>query len=259
MGRDDSAEIVKQHVIDPEICIRCNTCEETCPQKAVTHNDRNYVVDFYACNHCGACLLPCPTGAIDNWRMVPRSRPYTIEEQFEWDSLPPQEEFEAATDDNGLPEEVERLTREARAGQGGIAPAPWSAETPVVNMYTLKKPAIATVTGNYRLTDDNASSHIHHIILDFGNTPFPVLEGQSIGIVPPGTDANGRPHHVRLYSVASPRDGEKPNHNNLSLTVKRVTEDHEGRPVRGVASNYLCDLKKGDRVTVVGQIGRAHV
>jgi len=254
MGRDDSADIVKQHVIDPEICIRCNTCEETCPQKAVTHNDRNYVVDFDLCNHCGACLLPCPTGAIDNWRMVPRARPYTLEEQFEWDSLPPQEEFDTAPDD-GLPEEVERLTREARAGQGGVAPAPWSAETPTVNMYTMKKPAIATVTGNYRLTDDNASSHIHHIILDFGNTPFPVLEGQSIGIVPPGTDANGRPHHVRLYSVASPRDGEKPNHNNLSLTVKRVTEDHEGKPVRGVASNYLCDLKKGDQVTVVGPYG----
>ncbi|HEX7043172.1 MAG TPA: benzoyl-CoA 2,3-epoxidase subunit BoxA [Burkholderiales bacterium] len=254
MGRDDSADIVKQHVIDPEICIRCNTCEETCPQNAVTHNDRNYVVDFDACKYCGACLLPCPTGAIDNWRLVPRARPYTLEEQFEWDSLPPQEDFGAAPDD-GLPEEVERLTSEARAGQGGVAPAPWSAETPAVNLYTLKKPAIATVTGNYRLTDDNASGHIHHIILDFGTTPFPVLEGQSIGILPPGTDANGRPHHIRLYSVASPRDGEKPNHNNLSLTVKRVTEDHEGKPVRGVASNYLCDLKKGDQVTVVGPYG----
>ncbi len=39
---------------------------------------------------------------------------------------------------------------------------------------------------------------------------FPVLEGQSIGIVPPGSDANGKPHVIRLYSVASPRDGEKP-------------------------------------------------
>jgi benzoyl-CoA 2,3-dioxygenase component A len=25
------AELRKQHLIDPEICIRCNTCEETCP------------------------------------------------------------------------------------------------------------------------------------------------------------------------------------------------------------------------------------
>ena len=35
----------KQHLIDPEICIRCNTCEETCPVGAVTHDDNNYVVN----------------------------------------------------------------------------------------------------------------------------------------------------------------------------------------------------------------------
>ena len=61
--------------------------------------------------------------------------------------------------------------------------------------------------------------------------PFPVLEGQSIGIVPPGVDAHGRPHVARQYSIASPRNGERPGYNNVSLTVKRVTEDHQGRPV----------------------------
>ncbi|MCV6902575.1 MAG: 4Fe-4S binding protein, partial [Achromobacter xylosoxidans] len=30
-------EVLKQHLIDPEICIRCNTCEETCPIDAITH------------------------------------------------------------------------------------------------------------------------------------------------------------------------------------------------------------------------------
>jgi benzoyl-CoA 2,3-dioxygenase component A len=65
----------------------------------------------------------------------------------------------------------------------------------------------------------------------------------------------GKLHHVRLYSVASPRNGERPGYNNLSLTVKRVTEDHSGSPIRGVASNYLCDLAKGAKVTVVGPYG----
>ena len=37
--------ILKQHLIDPEICIRCNTCEATCPVDAITHDSRNYVVD----------------------------------------------------------------------------------------------------------------------------------------------------------------------------------------------------------------------
>jgi benzoyl-CoA 2,3-dioxygenase component A len=34
-----------------------------------------------------------------------------------------------------------------------------------------------------------------------------------------------------------------------------VLEDHHGKPVRGVASNYLCDLKVGDTVQVVGPFG----
>jgi benzoyl-CoA 2,3-dioxygenase component A len=82
-----------------------------------------------------------------------------------------------------------------------------------------------------------------------------VLEGQSLGILPPGTDARGRAHHARQYSIASPRDGERPGYNNVSLTVKRVLQDHDGQPVRGVASNYLCDLKKGDVVQVIGPFG----
>ena len=34
-----------------------------------------------------------------------------------------------------------------------------------------------------------------------------------------------------------------------------MLEDHQGRPVRGVASNYLCDLKVGDTVQVIGPFG----
>src|SRR6516225_267567 len=63
-------ELKKQHLIDPEICIRCNTCEATCPVGAVTHNDANYVVDAEKCNSCMDCIAPCPTGSIDNWRVV---------------------------------------------------------------------------------------------------------------------------------------------------------------------------------------------
>jgi len=55
--------------------------------------------------------------------------------------------------------------------------------------------------------------------------------------------------------VASPRDGERPGYHNCAITVKRVAEDHEGKPVKGVCSNYLCDLKKGDKVQVIGPFG----
>jgi benzoyl-CoA 2,3-dioxygenase component A len=111
------------------------------------------------------------------------------------------------------------------------------------------------VTGNFRVTAVDRDSDTHHIVLDFGSSPFPVLEGQSIGIIPPGTDALGRAHRARQYSIASARDGERPKYNNLAITVKRVTADHDGNPIRGVASNYLCDLQKGDHVKVIGPFG----
>ncbi|HTQ00147.1 MAG TPA: benzoyl-CoA 2,3-epoxidase subunit BoxA [Casimicrobiaceae bacterium] len=249
-----NVDVLRQHLIDPEICIRCNTCEETCPVDAITHDSRNYVVDPAICNACNACISPCPTGAIDNWRQVVRAGAYSIEAQLGWDALPAQEEI--ATDDSiDVPADVARLTAEASSGQGGAAPAPWSAAQPAVNLHTIARPAVATVTGNHPLTGEGATSDIRHIVLDFGATAFPVLEGQTIGVVPPGTDTQGRPHYVRLYSVASPREGERPGYNNVALTVKRVTEDHAGNPIRGVASNYLCDLAKGDAVNVIGPFG----
>ena len=72
-------------MIDPEICTRCNPCEDTCPLKAISHDSRNYVVDVSVCNACNACISPCPTGAIDNWRDVPADRAYRLAEPVTWD------------------------------------------------------------------------------------------------------------------------------------------------------------------------------
>lgn len=247
-------DLRRQHVIDPVICIRCNTCEETCPVGAITHDDRNYVVRFDQCNGCGHCVPPCPTGAIDSWLLV--NRPWTIEEQFGWDDLPPSESGEVAPVETGEPDEVAAIIETATAATGGRVPPPFSAAHPYVNVYSRENPAVARVAGNYRITDPETASDIHHIVLDFGQQAFPVLEGQSIGVIPPGSDAKGRPHNIRLYSVASPRDGERPNHNNVSLTVKRVvTQGEDGATRPGVGSNYLCDARKGDEVLVTGPFG----
>jgi benzoyl-CoA 2,3-dioxygenase component A len=147
------------------------------------------------------------------------------------------------------------------AAFGAITP-PWSAAHAYTNLYGPKaaeKTITATVTGNVRVTEVGKTAgndyDTHHIVLDFGSMPFPVLEGQSIGIIPPGLDAKGKPHHARQYSIASPRNGERPGYNNLSLTIKRVLEDHAGQPVRGLGSNYMCDVQVGDKVQVIGPFG----
>lgn len=259
MNAPESIVLARQHLIDPEVCIRCNTCEETCPVDAITHDSRNYVVNVDICNACMACISPCPTGSIDHWRTVPKSAAYSLVEQFGWDELPAQQEVpdDAAVGsarDEEMEAEIEGIQINAATSSSSTM-APWSAAHPYVNLYTLKNPVTATVAGNYRLTAADTQSDIHHIVLDFGTQFFPILEGQSIGIIPPGVDANGKPHYLRMYSVASPREGERDGYNNLALTVKRVTEDHEGHPVRGVGSNYLCDLQKGDSVQVAGPFG----
>ena len=235
----------KQHVIDPEICIRCNTCEESCPIDAVTHDDNNYVVDPDKCNFCLDCISPCPTGAIDNWRIV--TTRYSLDDQFGWRELPAQDDVQTGEPVEAVDDEAGRLIAEAHRGSGGKSVAPASAARPQVNLYNRQRPAIATVTGNFRLTAPDTDNDVRHVILDFGDATFPVLEGQSIGIIAPGVDDSGAAHRVRLYSIASPRDGEKPNTNNLALTVKREAN--------GVCSNYICDLKKGDRVQVTGPFG----
>jgi benzoyl-CoA 2,3-dioxygenase component A len=65
---------------------------------------------------------------------------------------------------------------------------------------------------------------VHHIVLDFGTQFFPLLEGQSIGIVPPGSTRRARRTtractRWRARAAASARATTTP-----SLTVKRVVD-----------------------------------
>ena len=255
-----SASVIRQHLIDPEICIRCNTCELTCPVGAISHDARNYVVDAEKCNLCMACVPPCPTGSIDNWRTVPRADAYSVEAQFDWEALPPElsaEELaaagvaavEAETEEVAIPrDDAAREGAFNVADYAAIIP-PWSAAHPYANLYgprAAEKSITATVVGNVRVTEVGKEYDTHHIVLDFGAMPFPLLEGQSIGIIPPGTDAEGR-RRPRQYSIASPRNGERPGYNNASLMVKRVVEDHQGRRVRGVVRTISAISIVGDR------------
>ncbi|MBV8620674.1 MAG: 4Fe-4S binding protein, partial [Curvibacter sp.] len=207
--------VIRQHLIDPEICIRCNTCEATCPVAAITHDSRNYVVDADKCNLCMACVPPCPTGSIDNWRNMPRAQAYSVEAQLGWDELPAElsaEQLAAAGVSELPPPEPVPAPAASAAGEGerfnsaqyGATVPPWSAAHAYTNLYGPKaaeKAITATVAGNARVTQAGTDYDTHHIVLDFGAMPFPVLEGQSIGIIAPGVDPGGRPHHPRQYSV----------------------------------------------------------
>ena len=166
--------VLKQHLIDPEICIRCNTCEEICPVDAITHDSRNYVVDADICNACMACISPCPTGSIDNWRTILRLDAYSTAEQLTWDELPtekalPEGVAEVASGNTVGAQpvaETEVLSQANSAisiGAGSTLP-PWSAAHPYVNLFGHKSPLTATVSGNFRVTSLGTESDTHHKI-----------------------------------------------------------------------------------------------
>lgn len=190
-------------------------------------------MDAAICASCRACVRPCPTGAIDHWVTV--SRPYTLAEQRAWHRLPAIEDDPAAA------------LRAAQAGRAGAARAPDSASAPRTHLFTRAAPAVATVSASHVLTGEDATAEVRLIELDFGAVPFPFLEGQSLGVIPPGADGQGRPHAIRLYTIASARDGERQGTNTLALLVRRAAG--------GLASNWLCDLPIGGAVEAVGPFG----
>jgi benzoyl-CoA 2,3-dioxygenase component A len=203
--------VIKQHLIDPEICIRCNTCEAICPVSAITHDSRNYVVDAEQVQLVHGLHLAVP-------HRLHRQLAHHAARQ----GLQPWKNSSAGT--NCRPScrvaELAALAGEAGDDAAAAAPAaealapvadptgqtafnsaqygatlpPWSAAHAYTNLYGPKaaeKTVTATVAGNVRVTEVGKEYDTHHIVLDFGSMPFPVLEGQSIGIIPPGMDAKG--------------------------------------------------------------------
>lgn len=126
-------------------------------------------------------------------------------------------------------------------------------------VYKVAQPFLARVLSNSPITEPGADADVHHIVLDLSHSGVQPLEGQSLGVIPPGIQEDGRPHRVRLYSIASPRSGDLalPDRITVALCVKRVVwTDEQGQTRRGLASNHLCDLRVGDLVPVIGPSGR---
>lgn len=123
------------------------------------------------------------------------------------------------------------------------------------------EPVVGTVVASRLCTAARkAAGFVRHVEIDVSGTPLEGawISGQSFGVIPPGTDDKGRPHKLRLYSIASPTAGERGDGKVLATTVKRTIDEHweDHRLFLGVCSNYLCDLKEGDKVSLTGPAGK---
>ncbi|MCC6426909.1 MAG: hypothetical protein IT435_08805 [Phycisphaerales bacterium] len=132
-----------------------------------------------------------------------------------------------------------------------------------MHLHNPADPGTGVVVSSELCTKGKSASCVRHIVVDVSQSRLSgaFLSGQSFGVLPPGNDAKGRPHQVRLYSIAAPTTGEDGDGRHVSTTVKRTVDEHweSHKLFLGVASNYLCDLQVGDSVRITGPSGKRFV
>jgi ferredoxin--NADP+ reductase len=128
-----------------------------------------------------------------------------------------------------------------------------------VNLYRPDQPLVGQCLMNERIVHPGAVGDVRHIILRLPDKSFRYVEGQSIGIIPPGTDSKGKPHKLRLYSIASTRHGDHGDDRTVSLCVRLLEYAHPetGETVFGTCSSHLCNLQPDDEVQIVGPVGNS--
>ena len=137
----------------------------------------------------------------------------------------------------------------------------WDQSNVPVNVYKNKAPFTGKVVSTKRIVGPKATGETCHIVIDHEGD-FPYWEGQSWGVIPPGVrEKDGKPHSVRLYSIASSRYGDDMSGKTGSLCVRRATYwcpemKAEDPAKKGVCSNFLCDTKAGDEVQMTGPAGK---
>ncbi|MBD1805189.1 ferredoxin-NADP reductase [Microcoleus sp. FACHB-SPT15] len=127
-----------------------------------------------------------------------------------------------------------------------------------VNIYRPNAPFVGRCLSNEELVKEGGIGTCRHLTFDLSGGDLRYLEGQSIGIIPAGTDDKGKPHKLRLYSIASTRHGDHLDDKTVSLCVRQLEYKHPetGETVYGVCSTFLCNLKKGDELKITGPVGK---
>ncbi len=127
-----------------------------------------------------------------------------------------------------------------------------------VNIYRPNAPFVGTCISNDGLLAEGGIGSVQHVKFDISGGDLRYFEGQSIGIIPPGKDNKGKPHKLRLYSIASTRHGDDVDDKTVSLCVRQLEykDEKTGKEVQGVCSTFLCGIKPGDSVNISGPTGK---
>ncbi len=104
-----------------------------------------------------------------------------------------------------------------------------------------------------RITPES-TAEVRHLVLRVLDPAFQFVEGQSIGVLVPGPHPFGNPYHLRRYSIANARSLPQEDGVHLDLLVRRCfyVDEVSGERYPGIASNFLCDARPGQRITISG-------
>lgn len=114
----------------------------------------------------------------------------------------------------------------------------------------------ATLVSSQRITSPEAKEDVRHLVFRTDDPVFQPRTGQSIRVLAPGQ--YGNVYHPRFYSIADP-EHETEQGTEFALCVRRhlYIDDFNGEQYPGIASNFLCDLKPGERIQFTGPVGLA--
>ena len=117
----------------------------------------------------------------------------------------------------------------------------------------------ASLVSSERITTEASGIEVRELTLDIQKPDFEFQLGQSVGVLAPGTKEFGQEYHFRLYSVADLPERGGGGLPRIKIAVRRCSyvDKYSGEEYPGVSSNYLCDLRAGDRITMAGPYGLA--
>ena len=149
-------------------------------------------------------------------------------------------------------------TSESTPTEVAAAPAAKKHADVPVNIYRPNAPFVGKCVSNDGLLADGGIGMVQHVKFDISAGDLRYLEGQSIGIIPPGKDAKGKNNKIRLYSIASTRHGDDVDDKTVSLCVRKLEykDEKTGKEVEGTCSTFLCNIKPGDDVQITGPTGK---
>ncbi|HSG97477.1 MAG TPA: FAD-binding oxidoreductase [Woeseiaceae bacterium] len=115
----------------------------------------------------------------------------------------------------------------------------------------------ATVLSTERITDEGADAEVRELVLEVDRHEFNCEIGQSVGILVEGPKEFGGALRQRLYTVADTPSASGDAKPQIRLVVRRCDyiDDYSGELYAGVNSNYICDRKPGDELSITGPFG----